>query len=114
MTGRDAAVRRIIASLLLAVPAALPAADDDARADAGQLERVRARIEALQQTLEHDRSQQDQLRVQLEDSEKRYQELSFQVADLRKQIAEQTTLRHRTENRQREAQIGRASCRERV
>ena len=94
----------IIASVLLLVSAAAPAADEDTRANAEQLERVRARIDALQQTLEHDRTQQDQLRSQLEDSEKRWQELSFQVADLRKQIAEQTTLRHRTENQLREAQ----------
>lgn len=89
---------------LLAASPVAQAADDDARANAEQLERVRTRIEALQQTLERDRSQQDQLRGQLEDSEKRYHALTNDLAALRKQIADQTALRRRTENQQREAQ----------
>lgn len=93
----------IMASLLLAVSAPVPA-QDQAKADAEQLQRLRDRINNLQQNLEHDRSEQDELRTQLEDSEKRYQHLLADVRDIKKQIAEQAALRRKTEGEQREAQ----------
>jgi murein hydrolase activator len=91
-------------AVALAAPSPALAADEDARANAEQLERVRARIEALRQTLEHDRSEKDQARVQLEDVEKRYHALNNEVAGLRRQIAEQAALRRKTEGQQREAE----------
>lgn len=92
----------IIAVLLLA--AAAPAAAEDARATAEQLEQLRGRIETLQKTLEQDRSQQDELRLQLEDSERRFMHLTVELAALRKQIAGQAALRRRTELQRRDAE----------
>ena len=93
----------IIAGLSLAAVAA-GAADDPARDSAEQLEKLRARIEAVQQNLEQDRSQQDELRLQLEDSERRFMALTRELAGLRKQISEQSALRRRTELQRREAE----------
>lgn len=58
----------------------------------------------MQQTLEQDRSQQDELRTQLEDSERRFAALTGELAALRKQIAEQSALRRRSELQRREAE----------
>ncbi|HUR39608.1 MAG TPA: peptidoglycan DD-metalloendopeptidase family protein [Verrucomicrobiae bacterium] len=91
----------IIAGLLLAAGAS-PAEDE--RANAGQLDKLRARIGTLQQALEADRGQQDELRLQLEDSERRFMALTAELAALRKQIAEQSSLRRRTEVQRREAE----------
>jgi septal ring factor EnvC (AmiA/AmiB activator) len=91
----------IIAVLLLAAP--IGAAEEQAE-NAEQLAKLRARIEALQQTLEQDRSQQDELRSQLEDSERRFMALTHELATLRKQASEQAALRRRTELQRREAE----------
>lgn len=96
--------RRWLAAALLGLAAAAGAADDAARANAEQLERLRARIERLQQSLDRDRSQQDSLRAQLEDTERRFTSLSRELATLRRQIAQQTALRRRTEVRRRAAE----------
>jgi murein hydrolase activator len=99
-------VRAIIASLLAAVMScAVAAADDDAaRENAEALEKLRARIQAVQQSLDQDRSQQDELRAQLEDSERRYMALVSELAALRKQIGEQSALRRKTEVQRRAAE----------
>lgn len=95
----------IIAGLLLAAAAGgAGAADADARDNAEQLAKLRARIEALQQELERDRTQQDELRMQLEDSERRFATLTRELAGLRRQIAEQAALRRKTEVQRREAE----------
>ena len=93
----------IIAGLLLGAASAAIAVDEQAE-NAEQLEKLRARIEALQQTLEQDRSQQDELRMQLEDSERRFTALTGELAALRRQITEQAALRRKTELQRREAE----------
>ena len=95
---------RGLAAVLLLAAAAAPAAGDDARDNAEQLEKLRARIGALQQALEQDRSQRDELREQLEDAERRFMTLTGELAGLRRQIAEQSTLRRRSELQRREAE----------
>jgi septal ring factor EnvC (AmiA/AmiB activator) len=104
--GRNGA--RIIAACLGAVlwaVAGAPAAAEDERLlqSAEQLDKLRGRIQALEQSLESDRSRRDALRAQLEDSERRYTELSATLAGLRQQIAEQAARRRRTEQQRREA-----------
>ncbi|HEU5284569.1 MAG TPA: peptidoglycan DD-metalloendopeptidase family protein [Burkholderiales bacterium] len=71
--------------------------------NAEQLEKLRSRIQALEQSLEKDRSRRDDLREQLEDSEQRYVELSATLGDLRDRITEQSARRRRTEAQRREA-----------
>jgi len=95
---------RGLAAVLLLAAAAAPAAGDEDRDNAAQLEKLRSRIAALQQALEQDRSQRDELREQLEDSERRFTALTGELAVLRRQVAEQSTLRRRTELQRREAE----------
>jgi len=85
--------------------AAGAAGADDARDGAEQLQKLRGRISALEQTLERDRSRRDQLRDQLEDSERRYVELGATLMALREQIADQTARRRRTEQLRRDAEL---------
>jgi septal ring factor EnvC (AmiA/AmiB activator) len=96
--------RAAIIAVLLACAAAAPAADDDARENAEQLAKLRERIEALQLKLETDRSQRDELRNLLEDAERRTIRLTAELGTLRKQIAEQSAQRRRTEAQRREAE----------
>jgi len=88
-----------------ALAALTPAAgaDDRVERNAEQLEKLRGRIQALEQSLERDRSRRDELRTQLEDSERRYAALSATLGDLRQQVAQQTARRRRTEQQRREA-----------
>jgi len=72
--------------------------------NAQQLEKLRGRIQALEQSLESDRSRQDELRTQLEESEQRYAALTATLGELREQIAQQSARRRRTEQQRREAQ----------
>lgn len=110
--GRKLAHWLAAAVLVLAAGGPGPAAADDARENAEQLERLRARIQVLQQTLDRDRSQQDTLRAQLEDSERRFTSLSAELGKLTRQIAQQTALRRRSEIRRREAEAELARNRE--
>lgn len=80
------------------------AADERLHGSAADLEKLRGRIQALEQSLESDRSRRDALRAQLEDSERRYAELSATLGGLRRQIAEQTERRRRTERQRRDAE----------
>jgi septal ring factor EnvC (AmiA/AmiB activator) len=90
--------------LLLGCALALAAgANERLKQDAEQLEKLRGRIQALEQSLEADRSRRDELRAQLEDSERRYTELVATLDGLREQVAEQTERRRRTERQRREA-----------
>jgi septal ring factor EnvC (AmiA/AmiB activator) len=98
---------RIIAArtgafLLLACGLALAAGAERPEQSAEQLEKLRSRIQAVEQSLDADRSRRDELRAQLEESERRYAELSATLGGLRAQIAEQTTRRRRTEQQRRE------------
>jgi septal ring factor EnvC (AmiA/AmiB activator) len=79
------------------------------RHNAEQLEKLRSRIQAVQESLDEDRSRQDELRAQLEDSERRFSALAGELKGLRKQIASQTAQRRKTElqRQQAEAQIAR-------
>ena len=95
---------RGLAAVLLLAAAAAPAAGGEDRENAAQLEKLRSRIGALQQALEQDRGQRDELREQLEDSERRFTALTGELAVLRRQVAEQSTLRRRTELQRREAE----------
>ena len=103
---RDGA--RIIAArtgaFLLAGAVALAAGAAEPQPSAEQLEKLRARIQSLEQSLESDRSRRDALRAQLEDSERRYTELSATLGGLREQIAEQAARRKRTDQQRREAE----------
>lgn len=106
MTGRRAGARIIAARagvLLLACVAAAAGADERLQGNSEQLEKLRGRIQALEQSLEADRSQRDELREQIEEAERRYTELGATLAALRQQIAEQTARRRRTEQQRREA-----------
>jgi septal ring factor EnvC (AmiA/AmiB activator) len=88
-----------------AVALALPApADDRMRENAEQLEKLRARIQAVQRSLEQDRTQQDALRTQLEDAERRFTTLVGELAGLRRQITAQSKERRKTEQQRREAE----------
>lgn len=93
----------LAAAALLALAAGAGAADE-ASQSAEQLERLRARIQALQRTLDSDRGRQDTLRAQLEDAEQRFARLAAELAALRREITRQTALRRRTELRRREAE----------
>ena len=95
---------RIIAALLALGAAAGAAADDRLQGNAEQLEKLRSRIQALERSLESDRSQQDELVAQLEDSEQRYAALTATLGELREQIAQQSARRRRTEQQRRQAQ----------
>ena len=87
--------------LALAPPAQ---ADDPVQQNAEQLEKLRTRINAVQQSLDEDRSRQDELRAALEDSERRFSELAGELKGLRKQIAAQTAQRRRTELQRQQAE----------
>lgn len=100
---RAGVARAAIIAVLLLAAAGAGARDDPATAE--QLDQLRARIAALQQALEQDRSQHDELRLQLEDSERRFMTLTVDLAALRKQIAEQSALRRRTELQRRETEV---------
>jgi len=106
VTGRRAGARIIAAragALLLACVAAAAGADDRLQSNNEQLDKLRGRIQALEQSLEADRSQRDELREQIEESERRYTELGATLAGLRQQIVEQTARRRRTEQQRRDA-----------
>jgi murein hydrolase activator len=94
---------RIIAALL-ALGAGVAGAEDPLQGNAEQLDKLRGRIQALEHSLESDRSRRDTLRTQLEDSERRYAELGATLGGLREQIAQQSTRRRRTEQQRREAE----------
>jgi septal ring factor EnvC (AmiA/AmiB activator) len=94
---------RIIAALSLLACSAGAGADDRLQRNAEQLEKLRGRIQALERSLESDRSKQDELRTALEDSERRYTELGATLGALREQIAQQSARRRRTEQQRREA-----------
>jgi murein hydrolase activator len=79
-------------------------AADPVRENAEQLEKLRARIQAVQESLGQDRSRRDELRVQLEEAERRYTELAGELRGLRQQIAAQTAQRRRTELQRQEAE----------
>jgi murein hydrolase activator len=80
------------------------AADESVQGNAAPLEQLRGRIQALERSLEADRSRQDELRAQLEDSEQRYAALTATLGELREQIAQQSARRRRTEQQRRDAQ----------
>jgi murein hydrolase activator len=103
--------RALAAALLLAAGAAA-GADDPARDNAAQLEKLRGRIEALQQRLEQDRGRQDELRAQLEDTERRFVRLNRELAALRREIADKAALRRRTEIERRDAEAALARNRD--
>jgi septal ring factor EnvC (AmiA/AmiB activator) len=106
VTGRRSGARIIAAragAFLLGCAAAAAGADDRLQNNAEQLEKLRGRIEALEQSLETDRSRRDELREQIESAERRYAELGATLDGLRRQIAEQTARRRRTEQQRREA-----------
>ena len=79
-------------------------ADDTVRQNAEQLEKLRARIQALQQSLEADRSRQGELRNQLEDAERHAAELTSRLGDLDRQVAAQAAQQRRTQQQQAQAQ----------
>ena len=89
----------------LGLAGAAARADERVQRNAEQLEKLRSRIANLERSLERDRSRRDQLGEQLEDSERRYADLSATLEGLRKQIAEQTARRRRTELQRREAEL---------
>ena len=93
----------LAAALGLAATAA--GADERVQKNAEQLEKLRGRISALEQSLERDRSRRDTLGAQLEDSERRYADLSATLGELRDQIADQTARRRRTELQRRDAEL---------
>jgi murein hydrolase activator len=70
---------------------------DPVRENAAQLDKLRGRIHALQESLDSDRSRKDELSSQLEDAERRYAGLSAELAGLRRQINAQAAQRRRTE-----------------
>jgi septal ring factor EnvC (AmiA/AmiB activator) len=94
--------------LLLACAGALAAvaaaADSRVEQNAEQLDKLRGRIQALEQSIVQDRSRRDELSAQVEDSERRYVELDATLGGLRDRIADQTARRHRTEVQRREAE----------
>lgn len=105
--GKPAGARIIAApaAAFLWAALALPAAADDRlQQNAEQLEKLRSRIQAVEQSLEADRTRRDTLRTQIEDSERRYTDLSATLGGLRDQIAEQTARRRKTELQRREAE----------
>jgi len=75
------------------------------QSNAEQLEKLRGRIAALEQSLERDRSCRDALSAQLEDSERRAAELGTTLAELRAEIGQQTARRRRTELQRRDAEL---------
>jgi len=89
------------AFLLAAAPAA---ADRRLEQNAEQLEKLRSRIQAVEKTLEQDRSRRDALGGQIQDAERRYVELGATLGGLRDKIAEQSARRRRTEQQRREAE----------
>lgn len=106
MSGTLAGARIIAALLALVAAGASPgvAADESLQRNTEQLEQLRGRIQALERSLESDRSRQDELRTQLEESEQRYAALTATLGELREQIAQQSARRRRTEQQRREAQ----------
>jgi len=93
-----------VAAFLLALGAAPVGADDRLQQNAEQLDKLRGRIQSIEQSIEQDKGKRDQLTQQLEDSERRYAELGATLGDLRAQLAEQSTRRRRTELQRREAE----------
>jgi septal ring factor EnvC (AmiA/AmiB activator) len=80
----------LCAAALVAVPVA--AADGDAaiKRKAELLERVRARIAELSQTIEHDRSRRDSLEAQLEAAERAVQKARSDLDDITAKVDRQT------------------------
>lgn len=92
---------RIIALAAAGVASGAWAADA-VKDNAEALEKLRTRIQAVQQSLEADRGRRDSLRQQIEDSERHFTDLSTELRRLRRQLSQQAARRQETE-RQKQA-----------
>lgn len=96
---RLARVVLTLAVVLISAGAASPVKDS-----AGQLDKLRSRMQALRQTLEQDRGTQDELRRELQASEQRLVNILADLKALRRRIAEQTAQLRKTASARAEAE----------
>lgn len=95
---------RIIALAAAGVLCQPVLAADAVQDNAQALDKLRSRIQAVQESLEADRGQRDSLRQQIETSERHFTDLSTELRRLRRQLAQQAERRRKTEQQKQAAE----------